>query len=367
MVKKLLITALCVYILAGDLPAQDIPLFTQKLTNAFLYNPAVAGNTFGSATLSYRKLWSAIGDAPTTSFVSLHTPFGQHRFGLGVNFFQDQINFSKTIHGSAAFAYHIRITDTHSFSLGVAAEYNNQRLNYRHADVIDTEDPRLQGVNALDHVDFSFGGSYRNRFMRIGGSANRFTSMLGASDSTTTFPAYYTGTIQFMLPLTDDRHLLEPMATYRSNVLGNPQFDAGLFYTYNDFATFGGSYRTGGVISATAAVKLNKRLLVGLSRDMFTGDVGQGLGASYEVTIRFDFRDESFYLNSRNSRQINNNAISIRRKTLNRFPLSSSAMKQSAKYRKHVRKKSFMSPNYRMNASKKLMTVRTKRKPYRRR
>src|SRR5690606_12200735 len=100
---------------------------------------------------------------------------------------------------------------------------------------------------------------------------------------------------------------------------------------------------------------------------MFMGDVGQGLGASYEVTVRFDFSDESFYLNSRNSRQINNNAINIRRKTLNRFPLSSNAMKQSAKYKKLVRKKSYMSPNHRINASKKLMTVRTNRKPYKRR
>ncbi|HLT75124.1 MAG TPA: PorP/SprF family type IX secretion system membrane protein [Ohtaekwangia sp.] len=365
MVKKI-IASVCFLSLAVSLAAQDVPLFTQKLTNAFLYNPSVAGNTFGSATLSYRKLWSAIGDAPTTSFVSLHTPFGQHRFGLGVNFFQDEINFSKTIHGSAAFAYHIRITDTHSFSLGVSAEYNNQRLNFRRADVIDTEDPRLNGANALDHVDFSFGGSYRTKFMRIGGSVNRFTNMLG-NDSTTSFPAYYTGTLQFMLPLADDRHLLEPIATYRSNLFGAPQFDAGLFYTYNDFATLGGSYRTGGILSATAAIKLNKRLLVGLSRDMFLGEFGQGLGASYEVTVRFDFRDESFYLNSRNSRQINNNAINIRRKTLNRFPLSNSKMKQSAKYKKLVRKKSYMSPNYRMSASKKLMTVKTKRKHYRRR
>jgi type IX secretion system PorP/SprF family membrane protein len=360
MKKLLLISALCYFVNSTAL-AQDIPLFTQKLTNSFLYNPSVAGNTFGSGTLSYRKLWSAVGDAPTTSFASIHTPFAQHRFGIGLNYYQDQIKFNNSIYVSGAFAHHIKITDTRALSLGVSAEYNNQRLDFNEADVIDTDDPRLMGGDTRSHVDFSFGASYRTKYMNFGGSANRLTSMAGTDDSTTTFPAYYTGNVQFLLPLAGDRDLLEPIVTYRSNIQGRPQVDAGLYYTYNDFATLGGSYRTGGTVNLTLGLKLNKRILVGISRDMLVGDISKGVGASYEITLRFDFRDESFYLKPKNARTINTSALALRRKTLNTYNIGSNHAKQTARYKGQVRKKSFMSPNYRISSSKKLMTVKVKR------
>jgi type IX secretion system PorP/SprF family membrane protein len=361
MKKLILISALCSFFANGTTLAQDIPLFTQKLTNSFLYNPSVAGNTFGSGTLSYRKLWSAVGDAPTTSFASLHTPFAQHRFGIGVNFYQDQIKFNNNVYVSGAFAHHIKITDTRALSLGVSAEYNNQRLDFDEADVIDTDDPRLMGGDSKSHVDFSFGTSYKTKYMILGGSANRLSSLVGTDDSTTTFPAFYSGSLQFMLPLAGDRDLLEPIVTYRSNVQGRPQVDAGLYYTYNDFATLGGSYRTGGAVNLTLGLKVNKRILIGISRDMIVGDISKGVGASYEITLRFDFRDERFYLKPKNARAINTSALAVRRKTLNTYNVGTNHAKQSARYKGKVRSKSFMSPNYRISSSKKLMTIKVKR------
>ena len=35
---------------------QDIPLYTQKLTNSVIYNPAIAGHTFGSLTYSFTSM-----------------------------------------------------------------------------------------------------------------------------------------------------------------------------------------------------------------------------------------------------------------------------------------------------------------------
>jgi len=348
--------------------AQDVPLFTQKLTNSFLYNPSVAGNTFGSLTLSHRTMWSGVQDAPSTNMFSIHTPFAQHKFGTGLNFYQDKIGITETIYGSAAFAYHVKITDDRMFSMGVSVEYNNLKVDPSKADVVDGNDQLLRSEASQNHVDYSFGLSYKSKYMKLGAAANRIGSMLGISDSTADFPAFYSGFVQFMVPLANDRDVLEPTLIYRSFAQGEPQFDAGLFYTYNDFATLGGSYRTGGTMSMTAALKFKKRILVGYSRDMFLGDFNKSVGAANEITIRLDFRDESFYTKSKNARTINTKALAIRRKTISMYQAKGRPMHQSDKYRKKVKNNSFMSPNYRMNSSKKLMTVKTKGKPaYRRR
>ncbi len=38
--------------------AQDIPLFSQKLSNSFIYNPAIAGQQYGSLTLAHQSSFS---------------------------------------------------------------------------------------------------------------------------------------------------------------------------------------------------------------------------------------------------------------------------------------------------------------------
>ncbi|HEY3405286.1 MAG TPA: PorP/SprF family type IX secretion system membrane protein [Ohtaekwangia sp.] len=348
--------------------AQDVPLFTQKLTNSFLYNPSVAGNTFGSITFSHRKMWSGVQDAPNTNLLSVHTPFGQHKFGLGLNFYSDNIGITQNIYLSSAFAYHIKINDNRMLSFGVSGEYSNLKLDPTKADVIDPNDPLLRSTSSQSHLDFSFGTSYKSKYVSLGASANKISSLLGIADSTDQFPAFYSGFLQFTIPFADERHLLEPMVTYRSFASGEPQFDAGLYYTYNDFAILGSSYRSGGALNLTAALKFNKRILVGYSRDMYTSDVNKGVGATNEITIRLDFRNESYYTKARNARAINTNALAIRRKTLSMYQAKGRPMQKSSRYKKKIKKNSFMSPNHRMNASKKLMTVKSKRKPgYKRR
>ena len=37
------------FAISVEVVSQDVPVYSQKLTNSFLYNPSVAGNTLGSA------------------------------------------------------------------------------------------------------------------------------------------------------------------------------------------------------------------------------------------------------------------------------------------------------------------------------
>jgi len=352
--------------MAGGARAQDVPLFTQKLTNSFLYNPAVAGNSVGSLTLSHRKFWSGVLDAPNTNFFSVHTPFARYRMGTGINLYQDNIGVTQNLYISGAFAYHIHISDASSFSMGLSAEYDNQKLNPARYDAAQEDDPFLNKGGSQSNYDFSFGFSYKTKYVTLGGSANRLKALTGA-DTTRLFPAYYAGSARFTIPVAGERDLLEPMITYRGFMQGTSQLDAGLFYTYNDRFTLGGTYRTGGVVSGTLAVKLFKAVTLGYSRDMFTGDLSKGLGATNEFTLRYDFMNEAFYTRVKNAKLINNRALALRRKTLTTSKYHGSPYQQSSRYKKAIRRKSYMSPNYRMDQSKKLQTMRRKAKPgYRR-
>lgn len=380
MIRSLLLAFLWIVVVGGSALAQDVPLFTQKLTNSFLYNPSVAGNSLGSLTLSHRQYFSGVLDAPSTNFFSVHTPFGKYRFGTGINFYQDRTGVTENLYASAAFAYHIKITDDKSFSMGVSGEYDNQRLNPKHYDAVDPDDQILTQSGSLSSIDFSFGLSFRSRYFSIGASANRLKALTGVLDSANSFPGYYSATARFALPLAGERDLLEPMIIFRGFAQGSKQIDAGLFYTYNDFLTVGGSYRTGlsstgtgtGAVNVTAGIKILKAVTIGYSRDLYLGDVSNALGATSEFTLRFDYMNEAFYTKVRNSKVINTRALALRRKTLSTYKYRGSPNAHSNHYKRTIKRKSYMSPNYRMESSKKLQTMRRKtksaykRKPVRR-
>lgn len=344
---------------------QDIPLFTQKLTNSFLYNPAVAGNTLGSFTISRRQYWSGMEDSPSTNFLSLHTPFSYHKVGAGLNFYQDNVGVAQTLFTSAAFAYHIRITDYNVFSMGVSGEYNIFKVNHSRVDVIDRDDILLSELNTYSQADFSFGVSYHSRYFKTGASANRIGNFLGIGDSAVNqFPSYYTAFLNLTFPLANERDLIEPIVTYRSPAPGSHQIDAGVYYTFNNLITLGGGYRTGGVANITTALRY-KSVLVGYSREMLSANYQRNIGATNEITFRIDFRDHNLHSKSKNSRRVNTQALAIRRKTLtSSYSSRGTSTQKSVRYKKKLKKNYLKSPNYRISASKKLQSVKMKKSSF---
>jgi type IX secretion system PorP/SprF family membrane protein len=362
MKKHLLLLGLFA-ICSSGMRAQDVPVYSQKLTNSFLYNPSVAGNTLGSMTLSYRQQWTGATGSPQTTFFSVHTPFAQHRMGTGFNVYRETAGVNDNLYASAAYAYHVRITDDNLFSMGISGEFINYRINMSRVDAQDMDDILIaENQNPVTRVDFAFGMSYASKYVKVGASANRISSLLGILDSSQQFPSYYSGFVNFTLPLANERDLLEPLVYVRNISNGKYQYDAGLYYTFNNRITLGGAYRTGGAASLTGAFRFGKGILLGYSREILSGNLGSSLGASNEFTLRFDFRDHKYYSNSRNARSINTNALALRRKTLKSYP-TRSPYSTSNHNRKFVKKNYVHSPNYRMDSSKKLMTKRVSRKP----
>ena len=61
-------------LLAGELKAQQLPLYSQYLMNGFMINPAMAGyDGYTAFNLTYRQQWLGFAEAPRTYSASFQS------------------------------------------------------------------------------------------------------------------------------------------------------------------------------------------------------------------------------------------------------------------------------------------------------
>lgn len=358
LMRSIFMLAIMVALFLVELKAQDIPLFGQKMSNSFIYNPAVAGHTFGSATLAYRRTF---GDFAKSTYLSLHTPFGNHKFGIGGNLFSERINFVENIYASGAFAYHINFSRYNTLSLGVSTEYNsiqfdNTRINFEDGSL----DPVVVGLNNDNTLDFSFGMHYQNRYFKGGLAANRLATTFFQEDSTASVVDFYSVYAAGLIPMRGGQDILEPIFNYRKLSENSNIWDIGVYYTYNNLLLGGAAWRAGDILSLTVGVRLKNKLMLGYSHEVPNGNFG--LGHTNEITLRFDFNEKTY---QDRFRQDYKSSLAFRRKTLSSSSKRARAgarTPKSFKKRQKNRVKNFPSPSKRYNNVKKLSQRRHKKK-----
>jgi type IX secretion system PorP/SprF family membrane protein len=348
--KRILLILLWVIVIGQTVRAQDIPLFSQKLTNSFIYNPSLAGHTFGSLTYSYRQNYSNVPGAPQNHFISMHAPFANHKMGAGLNLFQEDVNFIRNTYASIAGAYHLHFNKYNILSVGVSGEYNVTKLNGTSNTLNFEPDPVLSQLqNGSPVYDFSFGMNYQTRYLKAGFALNRMSTAWIKKESSN-LSNYYSGYAQGLIPLRGGNDLLEPYVAFRKFSETNDTYDLGLFYTYDAKITAGVALRRGNVVNGTLAFKFAKHLLVGYSREMITSSYGGFVGAANEITLRLDFNDETY---KERFRADYKNAMTYRRKTLN-SPAKASSLSNAKRSSNKSKKLVPYSPNTRYQNVQKL-------------
>jgi type IX secretion system PorP/SprF family membrane protein len=292
--KKILRILLFICLGCLRVAGQDIPLFSQKLTNSFIYNPAMAGHTFGSATYSFRQNYSNVPGAPRSHLLSAHTPFANYRMGAGINVFQEEVNFIRNTYVSIAGAYHLHFDRFNILSMGVSGEYNLTRLSGTSNTVTISPDPvYYQLQNGDPTYDFSFGVNYQSRHWKAGFALNRMaTSWLKKETSNLT--NYYSAYVQGLIPVRNGEDLLEPYLALRNFSETNDTYDIGVYYTYDAKIMAGVAVRKGNVFNVSLGYKFMKRFMVGYAREMIGSSIGGYVGSANEITFRFDFNDETY-------------------------------------------------------------------------
>jgi type IX secretion system PorP/SprF family membrane protein len=348
--KRILQIILLVSLLSSSLHGQDIPLFSQKLTNSFIYNPSLAGHTYGSMTYAYRQNYSNVPGAPQNHFISMHAPFAKHKMGIGVNLFQEDVNFIRNTYASIAGAYHLHFNKYNILSVGVSGEYNITRLNGTSNTLTFEPDPVLSQLQTGSPTyDFSFGANYQTRYLKAGFALNRLSTSW-IKKETSNLSNYFSGYVNGMIPMRGGDDMLEPYVAFRKFSETNHTYDIGLYYTYDNKIIAGAAVRRGNVMNGSLAFKFAKHLMVGYSRETIMSSLGGFVGSANEITLRVDFNDETY---KERFRADYKSAMSYRRKTLS-APVKMSSLGSSKNTRNKQKKLTPYSPNTRYQNVKKL-------------
>mgnify|MGYP003862735755 CR=1 FL=1 len=169
--KKILLTALLLFLTSINVNAQQSPHYTQYMYNMNIINPAYAGSkdnlSFG---FLYRKQWLEIEDAPTTFSLSGSAPVGKN-VGVGLSIISDKIGpvDENNIYGD--FSYTLNLGGEHRLALGLKAGVTIQKIGL-FSDINSSLQQQGDGAFAQDSntANLNFGSGifyYTNKYYVI--------------------------------------------------------------------------------------------------------------------------------------------------------------------------------------------------------
>ena len=122
--------------------AQQLPQFTSYQLSPFLYNPAFAG-VDGTTQLNavIRNQWSGVREAPQTDVISGYGLLRDEKMGLGATAFKDVAGADSRRGLTLSYAYHLRVKNDMSLSLGLSAGFLQYRLDHTIINPYDDGDP----------------------------------------------------------------------------------------------------------------------------------------------------------------------------------------------------------------------------------
>ncbi len=122
--------------------AQQLPQFTSYQLSPFLYNPAFAG-VDGTTQLNavIRNQWSGVREAPQTDVISGYGLLRNEKMGFGAIAFKDVAGADSRRGITLSYAYHLRVKNDVSLSLGLSAGFLQYRLDHTIINPYDDGDP----------------------------------------------------------------------------------------------------------------------------------------------------------------------------------------------------------------------------------
>ena len=140
--------------------AQQLPIYSQYITNDFVLNPAIAGSKpYFPLQINSRTQWTGLGKiAPKTNTLSYHMPVAYESIGIGAIVMQDETGPYSQIGLTLSFAYHMQLDedDVTRLSLGLSGLITQHNLNQDDL-IFHNPDPEFQGSYSKMVPDASFG------------------------------------------------------------------------------------------------------------------------------------------------------------------------------------------------------------------
>ena len=303
--------------LAGELAAQQLPLYSQYVLNSFLVNPAMAGyDGYTSFNTTARQQWLGFIDAPRTYSASWQTrvlkrswkivnpllrnenvlrPSTKGRVGLGAYLLNDvNANVART-GASFTYAYHIFLNNR-QLSFGLAAKLFQYRINSEELTFGQNGDPVMDGIKTVGYSpDADFGVLFWDPKYFAGFSISNLLQTavkIGGNpipDYKTPRHYWLMGAYRFEL---SDMFVLEPGALLKTTENWDPQGDFTVKLYYTDQFWGGLSYRTDKSVILLLGVKI-EGFYFGYSFDWAFSEIAHFNYGSHEVTLSYKLGDNA--------------------------------------------------------------------------
>ena len=159
--KKYILLSIVTLLLSFSYWGQQTALNSQYMFNDFAINPAVAGTkNYTPLSLSFRRQWMGINDAPVTQSMMAHTFFGE-KSGIGAHVFNDVAGPTRRTGFSATFGHQIQVGEKSvgAKSHGLLSRHTQEDICVGHDDKnpVDAEAPSTRINGKLTDIKFSIG------------------------------------------------------------------------------------------------------------------------------------------------------------------------------------------------------------------
>lgn len=293
--------------------AQQMPLYSQYVMNAFMINPAIAGSDgYTSFNLTARQQWVGFNNAPATQSFSFQTrilrksyvikqksisnrslkPSSKGRVGLGGFLYNDRNGAIDRTGIQFAYAYHIFAGET-QLSFGLSAGIFQLRVGEV---TFATDDPIMGSLNKVIYVpDANLGFHMMNGNYFAGISVNQlFQSYLKFGnrmlEEYKMIRHYYVlGGYRFSLPSDFD---IEPSGLFKATEKKAFQLDIGARLYFREDYWAGVMYRTSGDIIFIAGLRYNQ-FYFGYAFDYSTSNIQKYSYGSHEIVLAVKLGDNA--------------------------------------------------------------------------
>lgn len=271
--------------------AQQDPQHTQYMYNMMTINSAYTGS-IGTleGVLSHRSQWAGFDGAPTTQALSIHTPLGNERLGLGFNFVNDKVGPASEQYFDGNFSYSIPTGVTSKLALGIKAGFHLMNTDWSKGRYEHQDD-----IKFAENIDNRFSPRVGAGFMLydekwyIGGSIPNFLKSDHYMDDkevmvTNELHYYLMGGYVFDL---SSSLKFKPTFLMRA-VKGAPlSVDVSANFLIQEVLTLGAAYRFDDSVSGLLGFQILPELMVGYSYDYSVTDFNKYNNGSHEFILRY--------------------------------------------------------------------------------
>ena len=292
--KKIYIALLFIVGLTEVGQAQQDALFSQYMFNHFAVNPAYAGSReVISVNMDYRAQWVGLDGAPTTASFGIHSPVRDKNLALGMNVYNDVIGPTTTQGAYGTVAYHLPMPKGH-LSFGLRAGLINSTFDFNKLTYQTVETGSSIGSVQEGGASFDAGLYYYTNHFYVGlASAHLSGDSFSHSFNDTTSVTFSYKNHNFLsagAALKVNKDVVLKPSFLVKYVAGSPlNVDLNMSVLLKKVLWFGVSYRHQSAVAIVTEYNVTDFMRIGYSYDIVTNKLKRFSNGSHEIFLGFDF------------------------------------------------------------------------------